>query len=216
MPALWYECPLRRNRSPPPITNTAIQYTAAAKSNSIDAVSKAMESLGQTFKKDAKLQQVLTSPTLTVSDKKQIVAEIQKTINVQDKTNTVQNFLETLAENNRLGVLDGVTEKFAQLMSAARGEVEMTITSAAPLDNKIVKQLENAVSKSQYVGQGKKLKVVSKVCRTICYELGHLLILLQVQPDIRGGLVVEIGDRTIDLSVSSKMARMNKLLQETL
>ncbi|KXS94396.1 hypothetical protein AC578_7797 [Pseudocercospora eumusae] len=180
-------------------TYASALYTAAAKSNSIDAVSKAMESLGQTFKKDAKLQQVLTSPTLTVSDKKQIVAEIQKAINVQDKTNTVQNFLETLAENNRLGVLDGVTEKFAQLMSAARGEVEMTITSAAPLDNKIVKQLENAVSKSKYVGQGKKLKVVSKV-----------------QPDIRGGLVVEIGDRTIDLSVSSKMARMNKLLQESL
>ena len=30
------------------------------------------------------------------------------------------------------------------------------------------------------------------------------------------GLVVEIGDRTIDLSVSAKMARMNKLLQDTL
>jgi hypothetical protein len=27
-----------------------------------------------------------------------------------------------------------------------------------------VKQLENAVSKSQFVGQGKKLKVVPKVC----------------------------------------------------
>jgi F-type H+-transporting ATPase subunit O len=40
--------------------------------------------------------------------------------------------------------------------------------------------------------------------------------MLQVNPDIRGGLIVEIGDRTIDLSVSSKMARMNKLLQETL
>lgn len=38
----------------------------------------------------------------------------------------------------------------------------------------------------------------------------------QVNPDIRGGLVVEIGDRTIDLSVSSKMAKMNKLLTDTL
>lgn len=38
----------------------------------------------------------------------------------------------------------------------------------------------------------------------------------QVTPDIRGGLIVEIGDRTIDLSVSSKMAKMNKLLQEAL
>ena len=39
---------------------------------------------------------------------------------------------------------------------------------------------------------------------------------MQVNPEIRGGLIVEIGDRTIDLSVSAKMARMNKLLSDTL
>lgn len=38
----------------------------------------------------------------------------------------------------------------------------------------------------------------------------------QVNPDIKGGLIVEIGDRTIDLSVSAKLAKMNKLLQDTL
>jgi len=68
-----------------------------------------------------------------------------------------------------------------------------------PLDNRTLNRLESAISKSQYVGQGQKLKVVSKV-----------------NPDIRGGLVVEIGDRTIDLSVSSKIAKMNKLLKDTL
>ena len=119
--------------------------------------------MGNTFKKDAKLQSILIAPTLTQSDKKQVVSEIQKSTGVQDKTNTLSNFLNTLAENNRLGVLEGVCEKFATLMSAARGEVEMTITSAAALDQKTVRQLEQAVSKSQYVGQGKKLKVVPKV-----------------------------------------------------
>ena len=122
-----------------------------------------MDSMSNTFKKDTKLQEILTAPTLSQSDKKQIVAEIQKTTGVQDKTNTLPNFLNTLAENNRLGVLEGVCEKFAVLMSAARGEVELTITSAAALDQKIVRQIEQAVSKSQYVGQGKKLKVVPKV-----------------------------------------------------
>ncbi|KAI7035139.1 hypothetical protein KC352_g47078, partial [Hortaea werneckii] len=152
-----------------------------------------------TFKTDKQLQAIMSAPTLSASDKSQVVQELQKTMAVQDKDNTIKNFLQTLAENNRLSVLEGVCEKFSTLMSAARGEVEMTITSAAPLDNKMVKQLETAVSKSQYVGQGQKLKVVPKV-----------------DPEIRGGLIVEIGDRTIDLSVSAKMARMNKLLTETL
>ena len=39
---------------------------------------------------------------------------------------------------------------------------------------------------------------------------------MQVNPDIMGGLVVEIGDRTIDLSVSAKIAKMNKLLTDAL
>lgn len=38
----------------------------------------------------------------------------------------------------------------------------------------------------------------------------------QVNPEIVGGLVVEIGDRTIDLSVSSRIAKMNKLLTDSL
>lgn len=122
-----------------------------------------MDNLAATFKRDERLQSIVSAPTLTVEDKKQIVAELQKSTGLSDKTNTLTNFLETLAENNRLSVLEGVAEKFGTLMSAARGEVEMTITSAQPLDAKVVRQLESAVSKSQYVGQGKKLKVVPKV-----------------------------------------------------
>ncbi|KAK0259224.1 hypothetical protein B0A54_14971 [Friedmanniomyces endolithicus] len=180
-------------------TYASALYTAAAKQGSLDTVSRALDNLAQTFKRDTRLQNILNAPSLAEGDKKQIIAELQKSTNVTDKTQTLQHFLETLAENNRLSLLDGVCEKFGTLMSAAKGEVEMVITSASPLDQKVVKQLEGMVSKSQYVGAGKKLKVVPKV-----------------NPDIRGGLIVEIGDRTIDLSVSAKMARMNKLLQDTL
>jgi len=42
------------------------------------------------------------------------------------------------------------------------------------------------------------------------------LIPEKVNPDIKGGLIVEIGDRTIDLSVSTKLAKMNKLLRDQL
>ena len=47
-----------------------------------------------------------------------------------DKGDTVKNFLKTLADNNRLGLLQGVCEKFGTLMGAARGEVDLTVTSA--------------------------------------------------------------------------------------
>lgn len=74
----------------------------------------------------------MLAPTLSPEDKSAIITELQKHTGAGgDKGNTVKNFLETLAENNRLGLLKGVCEKFGELMGAARGEVELTVTSAS-------------------------------------------------------------------------------------
>ncbi|KAI0910249.1 ATP synthase delta subunit-domain-containing protein [Ustulina deusta] len=174
-------------------------YTAAVKTSTLDPTARALTALGNLYAKDAKLATVLATPTLTDADKSIIVAELQKSIGAAGANETVKNFLAALAENNRLALLKDVCDKFAELISASRGEVEMVVTSTQLLDSKTLARLETAVSKSQYVGQGKKLTVTNKV-----------------NPDILGGLVVEIGDRTIDLSVSSKIAKMNKLLTDTL
>ncbi|RAO66791.1 uncharacterized protein BHQ10_002803 [Talaromyces amestolkiae] len=170
-------------------------YTASAKTSSLDAIAKSLSQLGEVFKKDPKLTTILNAPTLSVSDKQQIIKELQ-TVAGGDKNEVLKNFLSTLAENNRLGLLEGVIEKFETLISAHKGEIELSITSAQELDNKAIQRIEKAVSKSEF-SQGKKLKVVTKV-----------------QPDVLGGLIVEIGDRTIDLSVSSKINRLNKALTD--
>jgi len=78
--------------------------------------------------KDTKLGSILAAPTLSDADKSAIVTELQKSAGGGGET--VKNFLQTLAENNRLALLGGVCSKFGELMSAARGEVEMTVTSA--------------------------------------------------------------------------------------
>ncbi|GKT98199.1 atp synthase delta subunit [Fusarium langsethiae] len=178
-------------------TYASALYTAAVKTSSVDAAADALVKLGALIEKDPKLVAVLKTPTLADADKKAIVDELVKQINAKDET--VKNFLATLAENNRLGLIPGVVDKFSTIISAARGEVELTVTSAQALDKRTLNRLETAVAKSSYVGQGKKLKVTN-----------------EVNPDIVGGLVVEVGDRTIDLSVSSRIAKMNKLLTDTL
>ncbi|CAF9943239.1 MAG: ATP synthase F0 subcomplex subunit OSCP atp5 [Alectoria fallacina] len=179
-------------------TYASALYTAAVKTSALETTSKSLAALAEVFKKDPKLPVILTAPTLTPGDKSQIIQELQRHMGGQDKGDTVKNFLKTLADNNRLGILEGVCEKFTTLMGAARGEIDLTITSASKLDPKTLQRLETAVSKSEY-SQGKKLKVIPKV-----------------NSEIKGGLVVEIGDRTIDLSVSSKISKMNKLLTDTL
>lgn len=172
-------------------------YVAAVKTNNLDSAAKAVSSLSSVLKADPKLSTILAAPTLSDSDKSQIIAELEKHTGGADKSGTVKNLLAALAENNRLGLLEGVTDKFTTLIGAARGELELTITSATKLEPKLLQRLETAVAKSEY-SQGKKLKTVTKV-----------------NPEILGGLVLEVGERTIDLSVQSKIHKLNKLLTDS-
>ncbi|KAJ2901345.1 putative oligomycin sensitivity conferring protein [Zalerion maritima] len=174
-------------------------YTAGAKMSTLEPISKAMASLNDAVSKDAKLESILETPTLTTTDKSAIVKELQKLAGPGGSQAAVSNFLEALAENNRLSILKGVCDKFRVLMSAAQGEVELIVTSAQPLDNKTLNRLQSAATKSEYIKQGQKLKVTNNV-----------------NPEIVGGLVVEVGDRTIDVSVSARVAKLNKLLTDAL
>ncbi|CAK7564230.1 MAG: ATP synthase F0 subcomplex subunit OSCP atp5 [Sporothrix epigloea] len=173
-------------------------YTAAVKTSTLDPTAKTLSALTALLSKDAKLGSILATPTLSSADKGAVVAELLKATNSASQP-TVSHFLQTLAENNRLGLLGDVATKFGELIRAANGEVEMIVTSAQSLDNRTLNRLESAIAKSAFVGQGKKLKVTNKV-----------------NPDILGGLVVEVGDRTIDLSVSAKVAKLNKMLTDSL
>ncbi|KAG9243161.1 ATP synthase delta subunit-domain-containing protein [Calycina marina] len=204
-----YAAPVTADTKPPIAlygldgTYATALYTAAVKGSILDSVAKSMAAFSAIYSKDAKLATIMQAPTLSAADKSQIIEELQKHTDLSGTGNkgadTIKNFLGTLADYNRLGLLKGISEKFGDLMSAAEGKVELTVTSATGLDAKTLQRLEQAVGKSEYVGQGKKLKVTNNV-----------------NPDILGGLVVEIGDRTIDLSVSARIAKMNKLLTDTL
>lgn len=130
------------------------------------------------------------------------------------------NLFDVLAAHGRLGETEKVIDGFLQLMSAHRGEVEVTVTSASvsfvsliytfnllysqlvnstiqPLDKSTTSRLEAAIKGSQYASKGKSVKIVQKV-----------------NPSVQGGLIVDFGERSVDLSVSSRVNRLNTLLQQ--
>jgi len=120
---------------PPRIVPTdllySLKYTAAAKTSSLDLTARALNTLSDIFKKDPKLPLILNAPSMSPNDKSQIVQELQRHMGNLEKGETVKQFLKTLSENNRLGILEGVCEKFAVLMGAAKGELEMVVQSAS-------------------------------------------------------------------------------------
>src|SRR5262249_16144813 len=58
-----------------------------------------------------------------------------------------RNFVQTLAENRRLAYLPEIAVLFDELKSAEEGIVDVTVTSAAPLDEKQKLSLAEALSK---------------------------------------------------------------------
>lgn len=178
---------------------TSLYVAALTKSDkTLQAVDKDLGSIAQalTSGKDAsQLQTFITNPTLSNQDK---VKGLEQLVG-KSSDETTRNFFQVLAENGRLGDAERVAEEFARLMAAHRGEVEVTITSAAPLDKSHVQRLESALSGSSIAQKagGQKVKFVHKV-----------------NPGIQGGLTVDFGDRSVDLSVASKVRKLNQLLQE--
>ncbi|KAF7723250.1 ATP synthase F0 subcomplex subunit OSCP atp5 [Apophysomyces ossiformis] len=169
-------------------------YTAAARQNAIDAVEKDLKQLQQAVSKDKAAQAFLENPTVTRQVKLEGVRSLlSKVGSVNPLT---RNLFETLAENGRLEQTTKVISAYSELMSAHRNELSLIITSAKELDKATLNKITDSLQKSP-LAEGKKLLVSNKV-----------------KPDILGGLLVEIGDKSIDLTVSTKLAKLNKLVTD--
>ncbi|KAF9281471.1 ATP synthase F0 subcomplex subunit OSCP atp5 [Mortierella alpina] len=168
-------------------------YTAAAKKQALDAVETDLKQVKRVVEKDTKLREFLENPTINRIEKK---SGVQQMLAAGKYNELTKNFFDTLAENGRLYDTVKIINSYGSLMSAYRGEVQVTITSAKELDAKEVAKVKGFLAKSAFVTPKQTLIVQNKV-----------------NPSILGGLVVEFGDKTIDLSVSSKINKLNQLLQ---
>ncbi|KAL9940933.1 hypothetical protein V8E36_000421 [Tilletia maclaganii] len=177
-------------------------YTAALRKDAktlqkVESDVKAIQSALASADGD-KFSAFLNNPTLAAKDKTAGIEKLLGHKNSQPDAIT-KNLFSVLAENGRLSDTPKVLEGFLELMSAHRGEVTVTVTTAQPLDKSAANRLESALKGSQIASRhgGKTLNIVTKV-----------------NPAIQGGLVVDFGDSTVDLSVSSRVNKLNALLQE--
>ncbi|AJU74260.1 ASG_G0011570.mRNA.1.CDS.1 [Saccharomyces cerevisiae] len=190
--------------APPPVrlfgvegTYATALYQAAAKNSSIDAAFQSLQKVESTVKKNPKLGHLLLNPALSLKDRNSVIDAIVETHKNLD--GYVVNLLKVLSENNRLGCFEKIASDFGVLNDAHNGLLEGTVTSAEPLDPKSFKRIEKALSASKLVGQGKSLKLENVV-----------------KPEIKGGLIVELGDKTVDLSISTKIQKLNKVLEDSI
>ena len=106
-----------------------------------------------------------------------------------------KNFFAVMAENGRLGEVEAVIDAFASIQRAAKGEVYAEITVADELSAAQKKSLEKSLS--SFVEKGSKVSVEYKV-----------------DPSILGGLVVDVGDKHINMSILARVQQLQNLINQ--
>lgn len=98
-----------------------------------------------------------------------------------------RNFVQVLAENERLGVLSEIAGQFEALRNAHEGVLDAQVSSAFPMSEA---QLAEIVATLQ-AKYGRKVKVD-----------------VRVDPELIGGVSISIGDEVTDASVRGKLAQL--------
>lgn len=130
------------------------------------------------------------SPAFSGSEKKALLTEIIGRLSI---SGTVANLLFLLLEKNRLDQLQPIIAAYRSFADQLSGTLRGTVTSALPLDDGQVKEIRDMLEKST----GKK-------------------ILLQVDydPSLIGGVVTKIGDKVFDGSIKTQLDRIQDILQK--
>jgi F-type H+-transporting ATPase subunit O len=164
-------------------------FSAAAKRGALEAVEAdlvAIRTMGE------KAKQFLKDPTVSKKSKADVIRSDFAKSAASDLT---KNFMVLLAENGRLAHADKIAEAYGSLMSAHRGEVEAVVTTADKLTAAQQKNLTDALQTK--IAKGQTLKLLTKV-----------------DPSIVGGLIVDLGDKQIDLSIVGRVQRLRTALAQ--
>jgi len=136
---------------------------------------------------NAQLQQFADSPKTTVSQVFDLVAGLAQTA----LPDAARNFLRTVIENGRLGVLPEIATQYRSLKNAQSGSSDAVIYSAFPIEGDALADVAGTLE-SRF---GRKLNVK-----------------VELEPALIGGIRVVVGDEVLDTSVKARLEQMKVAL----
>lgn len=136
---------------------------------------------------DPRLQPVLDNPAVPVEEKQALIESFE----IARLGREGENLAKLLVANHRTHLIGELVEEFDRLADEAAGRVRATATAAVELSAGDLRRLAGELS--------------DKLGREVRVDV-------RVDPSILGGLILQFGDRVIDLSLATRLQQLRRRL----
>jgi len=165
-------------------------FELARDEKSVDAVKADLDRFDALLNESADLKRLVRSPVFTAE------AQLKALTAVLDKagiSGIAANFLKVLAKNRRLFAVSDVIRALRALVARFKGEATADVTVAETLNDRNLDALKTALK-----------SVTGK----------DVMLNVNVDPSIIGGLVVKLGSRMVDSSLRTKLNSIKHAMKE--
>lgn len=165
-------------------------FELAKDAKKLSAIEKDFDALETAMKDSNALRDLITSPIYSRDEMTSAVITISKKMKL---TKDVTNTLGLMASKRRLFVLPALIKTVKAMIAEEKGEITAEVTAAKTL----TKTQQDKLAKTLKIAVGKTVNVN-----------------MSVDPDLIGGLIIKVGSKMIDNSVSSRLLNLQNTMKE--
>ena len=159
-------------------------FEVAQEQDALDDVHDQLGEFADALDESRELQMFFFSPYFSSEEKKDAISKI-----LDGADEHFVRFLELLAERHRMPVLFRIRREFDALWAEENRLLPVTITSAVELDRSTVKKIQKEIEDQT----GRKTELTT-----------------EVDPDVLGGLAVQVGNSIMDGTVRARLDRLRR------
>lgn len=166
-------------------------FEVAFEQGQYEAVQDELSFVTACLNEEPKLYQLLKSPLISSDEKKEILSAIFK----ENVSKEVFNFLRIIIDKGRESYIESIVEEYRVLANKVKNKIDAVAITAVPMNELDLKKLQVNLSMSS----GKNIQLQN-----------------QVDPSVKGGVLVKIGDKVIDGTVKSRLENLKEQLSQIL
>jgi F-type H+-transporting ATPase subunit delta len=163
-------------------------FRLAKQGNTLQAWSDALNLIASVYR-DPQMQETMANPKVSSAD----IERLMLAICGERIDGVARNLIQLLVHNRRLSVVAEIREQFEQLKLEDEGKLDAKISSAFPMEDTQRNQVVDMLS----------ARFKRKIDATVT-----------VDPDLIGGVKVEVGDKVWDASVRGRLQSLAATLMK--